>query len=254
MNNHSPSRFPFPEDGATNRARHRTVDRMSAILENVARSATPLTLSDIAHAISAPVSSCQSLVNGLVAAGFLEEDNRTYQLGMAPYLLSTMAGRRPVETVTHEMLEDIVAETGYIAVLAVLIGSNVYYLDYAASDPSFEYLAQNRLKRSPLETSAGWILLSGMDDAVLWGFLAGLDADQEHVNSFHRHFPEVRQSGECVAPGVALNGADGVAVAVRDRSDKVVAAVSVIASEEQIAADAEHVIEVLRRHRVRLGG
>lgn len=253
MNDQPSSRFPFPEDGATGRARHRTVDRISSILENVARSASPLTLSEIAHAISAPVSSCQSLVNGLVAAGYLEEDHRTYQLGMAPYLLSTMAGRRPVENVTHAMLEDVVAETGYIAVLAVMVGSNVYYLDYAASDPSFEYLAQNRLKRSPLETSAGWILLSGMEDAPLWGFLAALDADQEHINSFHRHFPEVRRSGECIAPGVALNGADGVAVAVQDNSGKVVAAVSVIASEEQIAADAEHLIEVLRRHRGRWG-
>lgn len=245
--------FPFPADLGGGRPHHRTVDRIAAILEHVARQPRPQGLSEIAKAVGAPVSSTQSLVNGLVAAGFLTDDGRAFSLGLAPYLLSSLAGRQPVDRVDHQILEDIVAETGYIAVHAVLVGGNVYYLDYAAADPSFEYLAQNRLRRSPLETSAGWVLLAGMPDDQLWGFLADLDPEEERLNAFQRAFPTIRETGECVAPKAAHNGADGVAVAVRSTqaTPRVEAAVSVIATEDEIEADAQHIIEVLRRHEPR---
>ena len=148
------------------------------------------------------------------------------------------------------MLEDVVEETGYIAVLASLVGDNVYYLDYALSDPEFEYLAQNRLQRPPLETSAGWAILSGLGHEQVWGILAASESSQETINKFQRWYPDMRATGECVAPGVALNGADGVAVRVESQG-VAVASVSVIASTEQIARDAERIIEVLRRHSAR---
>ncbi|MBC2681381.1 IclR family transcriptional regulator [Corynebacterium anserum] len=241
-------RFPFPEEANTGRPRHRTVDRIADILEHVARSPQPQGLTDIAKAIGAPVSSTQSLVNGLVAAGYLEETNKAFRMGLAPYLLSTLAGSRPVDQVTHEMLEAIVEETGYIVVLAALVGDNVYYLDYACSDPKFEYLAQNRLQRPPLETSAGWAILSGLGDDQVWGILAASKSSQETINKFQRWYPHMKETGECIAPGVALNGADGVAVAV-EKQGTVVASVSVIASPEEIEKDSETIIEVLRRHR-----
>ena len=155
-----------------------------------------------------------------------------------------------MDQVTHEMLEDVVEETGYIAVLASLVGDNVYYLDYALSDPEFEYLAQNRLQRPPLETSAGWAILSGLGHEQVWGILAASESSQETINKFQRWYPDMRANGECVAPGVALNGADGVAVRVESQG-VAVASVSVIASTEQIARDADRIIEVLRRHSAR---
>ena len=246
--NKATDRFPFFNSGHTARPRHRTVDRIAEILEFVARSATPQGLTEISKAIGAPVSSTQSLVNGLAAAGYLEERHKLYRLGLAPYFLSSLAGNQHINSVTHEMLEAVVAETGYIAVLAVLVGDNVYYLDYASSDPKFEYLAQNRLQRPPLETSAGWAILAGAGDAQVYEVLAGSGASAETINKFQREYPAMRASGEVVAPGVALNGADGVAVAVVN-DGVVVASVAVIAATEEIARDKDKILEVLRRHR-----
>ncbi len=243
--------FPFPEVAfSSERPRHRTVDRITDILEFVARRGTPQALTEISRAIGAPLSSTQSLVNGLTAAGYLEERNKLFGMGLTPYLLSTLAGNRPVEQVTHQMLEDVVAETGYIAVLAVLVGDNVYYLDYAASNPDFAYLAQNRLERPPLETSAGWVILAGLGDEQVWTMLSASASSKETVDKFQSDYPKLRASGECIAPCVALNGADGVAVAVRDQGN-VVASVSVIAAMDDIARDADKIIEVLRRHQVK---
>lgn len=252
--------FPFPPGmsagasdrwGSAPRPHHRTVDRVVAILETVARSRKALGLSDIAKAVGAPVSSTQSLVNGLAATGYLAEEARGFRLGLAPYFVATLAGTRPVDQVTHQMLEDVVEGTGAVAVVAVLIGGSVFYIDYAADDPTYAYLAQNRLRRSPLETSAGWILLSGLDVDTTWAELASAEeeGDNQHlVDAFQRAYPALRESGECVAPGVASNGADGVAVSVKNR-DGVVAAVSVIAGEDHIQAHAEEILDRLRRHR-----
>ncbi len=81
----------------------------------------------------------------------------------------------------------------------------------------------------------------------MWGILAASESSQETINKFQRWYPDMRATGECVAPGVALNGADGVAVRVESQG-VAVASVSVIASTEQIARDADRIIEVLRRH------
>lgn len=249
----SADRFPFPAAGeGAPRPHHRTVDRVAAILETVARSTVPLGLSEIAKSVGAPVSSTQSLVNGLAATGYLEEEARGFRLGLAPYFLATLAGTRPVDQVEHRMLEQIVEGTGAVAVVAVLIGGSVFYIDYAADDPSYAYLAQNRLRRSPLETSAGWVLLSGLDVETTWGQLSvGEDAGvtRDLVDAFERAYPQVRETGECVAPGVASNGADGVAVAVRNQG-QVVAAVSVIAETGHIRDHAPEILERLRAQRL----
>lgn len=259
--------FPFPSEiapvgaaeaggagtGAVTRAHHRTVDRVAGILETVARATTPLGLSEIAKAVGAPVSSAQSLVNGLVATGYLSEEARGFGLGLTPYFLATLAGSRPVDQVTHQMLEEVAAGTGGVAVVAVLVGGSVFYIDYAADDPAYAYLAQNRLRRSPLETSAGWVLLAGADVDTTWGELAAVEAEGEgrdRVDAFQRAYPGMRERGECVAPGCASNGADGVAVAVRNRGE-VVAAVSVIAGEEHIRGHAGEILDRLRAFRSR---
>ena len=69
------------------------IDRVAAILELVARSGAGLTLTAVAKALNAPVSSVHGLLNGLVAVGYLDERDRIYTLGTAPYLLNGIAGR-----------------------------------------------------------------------------------------------------------------------------------------------------------------
>ena len=125
------------------RSRHRTVDRIAAILEFAARSHAGITLSEIAKKLAAPVSSVQGLINGLVSAGYLEEHDRRYFLGSAPYLLNRLAGRQPVSTVTHSDLEEIHEKTGLTTVLSIAVGQNIFYVDYCSSDPRFAYLAEN---------------------------------------------------------------------------------------------------------------
>lgn len=236
------------------RKRHRLIDRMAAILEAVARSTGGLTLSELAAVIEAPVSSAQSIVSGLVVAGYLDERGKRYTLGLAPYLLNVLAGRRMSSAVSHEDLERIHAETGMTTVLSVVVGHDVFYLDYCSTDPKYTYLAENHLRRSLIRTSSGWVLLAGMAERDLWSYLRDLsEEDGPRVDAFFAALPEIRQSGICAIPNVSEIVGDGISVAVVEEG-RTVAAVCVIDTPEALRAQRNHVLGVLTTHAKRWRG
>ncbi|MGW8591906.1 IclR family transcriptional regulator [Dietzia sp. NPDC055340] len=230
------------------RPRHRMVDRVASILEAVARSGSGMTLTAIAKALGAPVSSTQGLVNGLVATGYLDERDRVYTLGMAPYLLNVIAGRPPVTQVPHDALEAINEETGMVTVLSAAVGDDLFYVDHVSSDPAYAYLAENRLRRSLLRTSAGWVLLAARENRDLWAYLnARPEADSGRVEAFLEALAQIRETGICAAPHAAEKGADGVSVAVTERGGTI-AAVGVIGSRAEIDERRDDLVEILGRH------
>ncbi|MFI2332288.1 IclR family transcriptional regulator [Nocardia rhamnosiphila] len=235
-----------PEGAARARARtrHRTVDRIAAILESAARTRGGITLSALAKELEAPVSSIQSLVNGLVAAGYLDERERRYSLGSAPYLLNRLAGRQPVSSVTHADLDEIHRRTGLTTVLSIAVGPDIFYVDYCSSDPRFAYLAENYVRRSLLRTSGGWVLLAGMEKRDLWAYIQALPAaEQSLADRFFALLPDIQHTGICAAPGASEQG-DGVSIAVRENG-RTVAAVGVIASREVILGERDRLVDIL---------
>ncbi len=57
---------------------HRTVDRVIEILETVSLSPRGVTLAELAAALDAAKSSVQELTNGLLARGYLIEEDRRF--------------------------------------------------------------------------------------------------------------------------------------------------------------------------------
>lgn len=227
------------------RPRHRMIDRMAAILEAAARSREGLTLSELARAIDSPVSSAQDLVNGLVATGYLDESDRRYTLGPAPYVLNLIVGRPVVSVVPHEDLVALHEETGLTAVLAVAVGKDVYYIDHSSADTRFAYLAENRVRRSLLRTSSGWVLLAHMDRRDLWSHLQGAPPeDQQRVDDFLDEMPRILETGTC-ATVKSSDAGDGVAIAVREHA-RVVAAVTLVGTREEIDPQRARLAGILR--------
>lgn len=235
------------DDSRGARTPHRTVDRIAAILECTARARTGLTLSEIARSVDAPTSSVQGLVYGLVAAGYLDEHGRRYFLGNAPYLLNRFAGRHAASGITHSDLEIIQAETGLTTVLSIAIGSHLFYADYSSSDPRFAFLAENYVRRSLLKTSAGWVLLAGMERRDMWHCLQTSEgsADPALIDGFFAALPQIADTGICISPRASEQG-DGVSIAVRE-DGRTVAAVGVISTREEISARGAELAHMLRR-------
>lgn len=238
----------LPGSQAQARPRHRTVDRVAAILECVARAGTGLTLTAIAKTLSAPVSSTQGLVNGLVAVGYLDERDRVYTLGAAPYLLNVIAGRPPVTSVSHEALEAVFAETGLTTTLATAVGDDLFYVDHVSEDPQFAFLAEKHLRRTLIRTSAGWLLLADRERRDIWAYLSARPAQESgYVDQFLGSLDDLGRTGVCAAPGVAVDEGDGVSVALRER-DRTIATLGVIGPRPVVAARASELVEILLRH------
>lgn len=240
-----------PERNVVPRKRHRLIDRVAVVLETAARSRGGVTLSEVAEAIGAPLSSAQDIVNGLVATGYLDEQGKRYTLGLAPYLLNVLAGRRMVSAVTHEDLEAIHAAVGMTTVLSVAVGHDVFYLDYCSTDPRYAYLAESHLRRSLIRTSSGWVLMAGMAERDLWSYLRELPGDEEqHVEQFLAALNEIRETGLCATPNVSAIVGDGISIAVTERG-RTVASVCVIDTPEALQERRSQVLEVLTSYAVR---
>ncbi|GAA1659098.1 IclR family transcriptional regulator [Mycolicibacterium murale] len=232
------------------RKRHRMIDRVAGILELVARNHDGLTLTELARLLDSPLSSLQGLVNGLVAAGYLDEYDRRYRLGGAPYLLNLMAGRHLVTTVGHRELEAVHADTGLTTLLSVVVGQGVFYVDSCSSTPRYDYLAKNLVRRSLIRTSSGWVLLAGLGRRDLWSYLGTLPAEDGDLRErFLTELEVIQETGVCAAPHIS-DVADGVAVAVRE-GGRTVAAVSVVGPHADIRGRRDQLIDLLTAHRQR---
>lgn len=182
----------------------------------------------------------------MVATGYLDETERRYTLGAAPYLLNLIAGRPSIGAVPHDDLVALSQETGQPAMLAVAVGRNVFYIDSAMADPQFAYLAENHVRRPMLRTSSGWIFLAHMDRRDLWAHLqAAGPEDEQRVEDFLAEMPRIIETGICDSEK-SSDTAAGVAAAVRE-AGRVVAAVVLIGTRAEIAAKREGLAAVLAR-------
>src|SRR6266702_3935202 len=96
---------------------HRTIDRVTRILEMVVYH-PGVTFAQLARALDAPKSSVHGFISGLLANGWLYEQERRFYLGPALYGLTLASGHIRAGLVTHADLAALHEE----ARLAVFLG------------------------------------------------------------------------------------------------------------------------------------
>src|SRR6266550_8022222 len=90
---------------------HRTVDRVTRILEMVVYR-PGMTFAELARTLDAPKSSVHGFISGLLANGWLYEQDRSFYLGPAVYGLTLASGHIRAGLVTHADLATLHEETG----------------------------------------------------------------------------------------------------------------------------------------------
>lgn len=203
---------------------HRTVDRVVQILEFVATRPGGATLTEISRALEAPVSSIQGFINGLVATGYVDEENRRYLLGAGPYILTLRANRMPARTVRQADLEELGETTRCSVLLGVRLGWNVVYVGNYGDSPHLAYLSRTRVRRPMLSTVGGRALLASLDVDQLNEFLAEQE-DQAEVRAFLSDVDEIRRTGFAVNLFSEYSKSTTLARPVRDRTGEVVATI-----------------------------
>ena len=196
--------------------RHRTVARIDHILEIVAR--TPrLTLSQIAHATQLPVSSTKDLLDELTVCGYLICRAKRYEPGPRPAVLSLLGEWTSPAGIDHAELARLSETARAPLLLAVLAGTQVYYLDHAGprAPKRLQDTADQHQPRPVLRTAAGRLLLA-LGAPVAPNVLAGLkSSDPAGFASFELEQPAIRRTRLARSDGLADPDIRAIAIPVQ---------------------------------------
>jgi len=146
----------------------KTALRVIEIIEIFAREGKPLSLTELARELEAPVSSCLGLIRTLTSQGYLYETGRRqgyYPTGRLLAMAQRIARSDPIlEKVgpTLTALRDAVAETVVLGKLAP--SGEVVYLEVMPSPHPISYVADPGAQRHVHSNSLGKALLSLMSN------------------------------------------------------------------------------------------
>jgi DNA-binding IclR family transcriptional regulator len=173
---------------------HRTVTRVTTILEAAAGAHDGLKLADLSVLLDAPKSSVHGLVKGLLATGYLQERDGGYSLGPAVSLLP-QPSRPSVLAQAHRSLESLEAHSHETATLSSLVGGSVVYIDIVEATQSIRYSAPLRVRRPLYPTSSGKCFLAHMPAARRDTYLDDTFGDQLERQRVIAELDAVRRDG-----------------------------------------------------------
>lgn len=187
---------------------HRTVSRVTTILEAVARDRRGIRLTVLAQLLDAPKSSVHGLTKGLVATGYLIERDGGYVLGPAVGALLT-PGRPSLLEAARPVMEELQERCGETVALCALVGDSVVYVDLVESTQAIRYVAPLRTRRPLYPTSAGKCFLSYMKQSKVEAYLREFPADRR--DDIRAELAEVRQNGVAYNRGETVGDVTAVA-------------------------------------------
>lgn len=192
---------------------HRTVSRITDILELAAASNEGIRLKELAAKLAAPRSSVHGLVKGLVATGYLRGEAGTYTIGPAISALLATTPRSPdqLARASMERLHDRFNET---VMLCSLVGDAVVYVDSIESTNVIRYSAPLRTRRPLYPTSSGKCILAFSPERFRENFVLTHFEDKEQRARVSLELKDVCARGVAINRGETLPDVSGVAVPI----------------------------------------
>jgi DNA-binding IclR family transcriptional regulator len=229
---------------------HPTVDRVVSILETIASKPSGLTLSALSRSIGVPKSTTHTLVQGLLATDFLEEDSGILSLGAGVELL---AASRKLPRLAHDELARLAADTDETAHLSIRSGDNILIIDQVESTQPIRYSVPLRVPRPLLGTASGKLFLAELEPSDFDHFLAHQDASNaaacEAIRA-QRH--TIHDHGIACNIEESLAGVCTIGAAVRDGTGALIAALVIAGPAERVRPKLEQLEPMLRESAHRL--
>ena len=158
---------------------HRTVDRVTGILETVSLSPRGVTLAELANALDAAKSSVQELTNGLLARGYLVEEDGRFHLGPGPFILAARANTLAALSVDHRFVVELNKVLGCNVLVGVRVGDAIVFVDHVGQEsPGLTYVARTHARRPLYTSAAGKTLLANLPDEEMYRLLDLAGPDQ----------------------------------------------------------------------------
>lgn len=230
--------------GALRRAtRESPSRRILRLLEAFSVGHTELNLTEISQRAGLPLSTTYRLVGELVEWGALERGpNGRYRVGLRLWEIAALAPRAlGLRETAFPFLEDLYLATHENVLLAVRDGTELVFVERLSGHQAVPVLTKIGRRRSLHATSAGLVLLAH----------APVDIQQRVLSSPLRRYTantvvdparlrvdlaEIRRQGFAVCEGHMARDALSVAAPIREATDTVTAALSVVVP----LADADH--------------
>lgn len=211
--------------------------RVAAVLNAFGTSHTALTLSELARHTGLPLTTVHRLTGELTRHGLLERDDvQRYRIGLRLWEIASAASRAvDLRNAALPVLQDLYAATRENVQLAVLDGSQAVYLE-RLSGPDSVHVVTRAGSRLPVHASGvGLVLLAyapaEVQDEVLAAPLARFTRHTiTDPRRLRRMLADVRRDGYVISDRQIETISVSVGAPVRDRTRRVVAAVSVVAA------------------------
>jgi DNA-binding IclR family transcriptional regulator len=183
------------------------------ILETVSLSPRGVTLAELATSMNAAKSSVQELTNGLLARGYLIEEERRFHLGPGPFILAARANKLAALSLDHEFVAELGKVLGWTVLVGVRVGDAIVFTDLVGEEsPSLTFVARTHARRPLYTSAAGKTLLANVPDDEMYRFLDLAGPEQAgEVRQFLVELPEIRSRRLAFNRGVTF--ADAFAVA-----------------------------------------
>lgn len=231
-------------DGLGFSKEHRTVSRVTSILEAVAAAPDGVRLANLASLLSAPKSSVFGLVKGLVANGYLIECRGIYYIGPAvfslltPPKISVVEQAKPIMKKIHSVFNETVT-------LSARAGSSLVYIDSCESSHLIRYATPFRLRRPLYPTSSGKCFLAFAEKGFSDEYLEKTLADRDALSKALDEIAQVKKNKMAFNFGETLSDVSAVSVPVF-KDGQVMNCISVAGPSERITNKLEEIGEMLK--------
>lgn len=226
---------------------HRTVDRVTQILEEVVYH-PGMTFAELVRALGAAKSSVHGFIRGLVAKGWLYESQHRFYLGPAVYALTLASGHIRAGLVTHEDLFALQKDTGVTVFLGVQAGDHLIYIGEAGSDDAVSFEARSNIRRTLLVTAGGKALLAALPQHERESYLRRRSAEEaDLVDAFLADYDQIKKTR--IATNLVRGGVRfGIATTVFNRMGNPVATVTLVGPPAELQPRVAKLSKILIKH------
>jgi DNA-binding IclR family transcriptional regulator len=226
---------------------HRTVDRVTLILEEVVYR-PGMTFGELARAVDAPKSSVHGFIGGLLAQGWLHEVEHRFYLGPAVYALTLSSGHIRAGSVTAAGMEALHEETQTAVFLGIQAGAHLIYVAEVGSDPVAGFEARSNIRRVPLATAGGKALLAARSEGERDAYLrARGPIEASLVERFLEELEQIHATR--LATNMSRQGRRlGIATTLHNQSGDAIASVTLVGSSADMQPRRQELGEILLRH------
>ncbi|HET6626629.1 MAG TPA: IclR family transcriptional regulator C-terminal domain-containing protein [Nocardioidaceae bacterium] len=203
-----------------------------------------LTLSDVSRAAGLTRAAARRFLLTLVDLGYMRFDGKLFRL--APRVLDlgyAYLSSLSLPGIAEPHLEWLVGQTRESSSMSVLDGNDIVYVARVPTSRIMTVSINVGTRFPAYATSMGRVLLAGLDDPALERYLATVELEPltEHTvrsaDELHADLLEVRSQGYALVDQELEHGLRSLAVPVRSKQGRVVAAVNVSSHVSRITKE-----------------